>query len=89
MERYAKYREQIRRMTPEEFPTPEDAPRSAEAAESTSPLPFEEARDDSATGGPYALYLSKRKVWLAIKIILFLLAVAGFVIWWVLMQGRR
>ena len=88
MERYAKYREEIRRMPPEEFPSSTNEDGTA-AAKPSSPIPFEEEGESESSGTPFMIYLSKRKFWFAVKVGLLILVIIAFVIWWVLLQGRK
>ncbi len=85
-ERYSKYREQIRHMREEDFPKK----GAAEAAESDSGTTFvpTEVSDQSSVISPYALYLRHRHRMLAVKIVALVLVIAGFAVWWILMQGR-
>lgn len=82
-ERYAKYREQIRHMRDGEFPkasTGEDVSAASNATVTVS--------ESSGDMMPYALYLRHRRKMLAFKVLAFVLATSGFVVWWFLMQGR-
>ncbi len=82
-ERYAKYREQIRHMRDGEFPKP-----SSEEGVSNASNGGATVSEQSGAMMPYALYLRHRRRMLAFKVFAFVLAVAGFVVWWFLMQGR-
>lgn len=92
MERFARYREEIKRMAPERFPTRKESEGEFESAkEATLPQHFspgdEEGRESKS--GPYYLYLRRRKKMFAVKIIALILVVAVFAIWWFLLQGRK
>ncbi len=90
MERYAKYREQIRRMAPMDFPSADSRGKARESIDPEFSMPYDdEGFEEVAHNGPYLLYLSRRKRWLVIKIVLLLLAIGGFVLWWFLLQGRK
>lgn len=93
MERYAKYREQIRRMPEDQFAKQQDHKAQADSEE---PSPIEKVEElagiDQPTSkpqGPYALYLKGRRRFLALKLVLFVLVLAAFIVWWFLMQGRK
>ena len=89
-ERYSKYREQIRHMREEEFPkagrVAEGESASVEAVASDGGAVLSQSQPSSML--PYELYLHHRYKMLAVKIIAFALTVVGFVVWWLLMQGR-
>jgi len=89
MERYSKYREQIRRMTPEQFAALNSEDGAAPAKSPALPIPFEEEGAGKSGSAPYLLYLSRRKLWFAIKVALLILTIAAFVVWWTIMQGGR
>ena len=94
MERYAKYREQIKRMSPDEFtPKKVNKDEMESVKDAVAPeLSFaydEQPSDTGRNSAPYSLYLKKRKRWLVVKIIALALAIAGFIVWWFLMQGRK
>ncbi|MBE6126782.1 MAG: hypothetical protein E7182_02245 [Erysipelotrichaceae bacterium] len=91
MERYAKYREQIKRMAPEDF-----APKKETDAEEAKehPLDFsyaesEQTGDGKANTAPYALYLRRRRRFLVAKIVALIVVIGLFILWWFLMQGRK
>ena len=96
MERYAKYRESIKRMAPEEF-----APRKSGMAKpkTTNEIaapefdfsfdPLLENGGEKTNSGPYSLYIKKRKRWLIIKLVCLVVVAGAFVAWWFLMQGRK
>ena len=87
MERYAKYRAEIRRMTPEQFAAiKEGASNASEPQDNFSYKPLEESHTDNS---PYRLYLAHRNRFLWVKILALVLVVAGFIVWWFLMQGRK
>ncbi len=96
MERYAKYRESIKRMAPEEF-EPRKIDSSAEAAVKDATLPdlsfsYDAALQEEGSHnrtGPYSLYLKRRKRWLLIKAICLLVVATIFIVWWFLLQGRK
>ena len=91
MERYFKYREQIKRMAPEEFSSKKVEKEDAESAKEATLPNFTTSMDEGgkAKSSPYYLYLRKRKRWFVIKLIALGLVVAGFIVWWFLMQGRK
>ena len=93
MERYAKYRAQIKRMAPDQFASKKVTPEDEEAAKESSSMASVISTDDGLVGngntGPYSLYLKRRKRLFLIKIILFVVVVAAFVVWWFLLQGRK
>lgn len=93
MERYAKYRDQIRRMPPEQFQSKKVAKSDLDAAkDAVAPELSITDGGNGKTGrnsAPYSLYLKRRKRWLVVKIVALVLAVGAFVLWWFLLQGRR
>ncbi len=93
MERFAKYRDQIRHMPDAKF-----AKKNAKVSDGDplieGPSPdvdafLGEEGDDKRSDGPYALYAKRRRTILLVKLIVVALAVAGFVVWWFLLQGRK
>lgn len=91
MERYAKYRESIKRMAPEEFETRKGVKKDPEQAESLPDYSYDSAIQEGVeneSSGPYSLYLRRRRKWLILKVVCLVLAIAGFLVWWFLMQGR-
>ena len=94
MERYAKYRESIKRMAPDQFPPRKSEPINSSSSDNEDfPVPtyeslMEEGKENARTG-PYSLYLKRRRRNLAIKLIVLVLVAAGFLVWWFLLQGRK
>ena len=83
MEKYRKYRDDIRHMADESFPQAKGKP---------SLLVSEEAlKDDGPSGknSPYYLYAKRLRKRTLILLCLFLLAAVGFVVWFFLLQGRK
>lgn len=91
MERYFKYREQIKRMAPEEFSSKKVEKEDADSAKEATLPNFVTTTDDGekTKSSPYYLYLRKRKRWFVIKLVALGLVVAAFIVWWFLMQGRK
>lgn len=96
MERFAKYRESIRRMAPEEFAAHKVGNKEAEAVNEAVLPDFStnfdggiQSDEGTTTSGPYSLYLKRRKRWLVVKLVCFAVVAAIFVVWWFLMQGRK
>lgn len=91
MERYAKYREQIKRMAPEQFSSKKVEQEDLDSAKEATIPSFASAADEQrkSKSGPYYLYLRKRKRWFVIKVIALVIVVAAFVTWWFLLQGRK
>ncbi len=87
MERYARYREQIRRMPESDFPR-QGVSASNEPEETEVGAPSLKERGEGQTS-PYSLYLHQRRVWFIVKVALLVVAVALFILWWFLMQGRK
>ncbi len=85
-ERYSKYREQIRHMREEDFPKGKRTSHSENASGSQDNAAVVSQQPSSML--PYDLYLNHRHKMVALKIIAFAIAVAAFVVWWILMQGR-
>ena len=86
MERYAKYREQIRRMPESDFPRPADSSANADDREDA---PIGEEEERRGASAPYRLYLNHRRNWFLVKVGLLVVAVGLFILWWFLMQGRK
>ena len=86
-ERYSKYREQIRHMREEDFPKGGN-PNAESNAEAGASLGSADVSEQSSVISPYGLYLRHRHRMLAFKVVALVLTIAGFVVWWVLMQGR-
>ena len=86
MERYAKYREQIRHMREEDFPKKGNADNTS--SDSVATFAPAEVSEQSAIVSPYGLYLRHRHKMLAVKIVALALVIAAFAVWWILMQGR-
>lgn len=83
-ERYSKYREQIRHMREGEFPKVDNGAASvATEGGDVSSVP-----NQLGTILPYELYLRHRRKMLVFKVLALALAIAGFVVWWFLMQRR-
>ena len=91
MERYAKYREQIKRMAPEQFSSKKVEQEDVDSAKEATIPSFTSTTDgqSKSKSGPYYLYLRRRKRWFAVKVIALVLVVAAFVVWWFLLQGRK
>ena len=96
MERYAKYREQIKRMPPEQFTTFKPKKKELEEAGEAQPAEVsfsygakETPSKEKSKSGPYSLYLKKRKHWFWIKVGCFVIVVGLFILWWFLLQGRQ
>ena len=96
MERYAKYREQIKRMPSEQFASYKTNKSDLEAAKEAVPAvdslsggSTSSAPKSKGNSGPYSLYLRKRKRWLLIKLVSFVVVAGIFVLWWFLLQGRK
>ena len=91
MERYFKYREQIKRMAPEEFSAKKTEKEDLESVKDATIPGFVSTSDDGekTKSSPYFLYLRKRKRWFVVKLVALALVVAAFVVWWILMQGRK
>ena len=93
MERYAKYREQIKHMAPEQFVSAKDA--KAKGDETDEPIVNLSLADEVANAenkantGPYSLYLKRRRRFLIVKIVALVLVVVAFIVWWFLLQGRK
>ena len=87
-ERYSKYREQIRHMREEDFPKGGHVDAEGSTAEASAAHNPAEVSDQSSILSPYDLYLRHRYKMLAVKVVALVLTIAGFVVWWVLMQGR-
>ena len=85
-ERFATYREQIRRMPDASFPTKRsgDAEDVAVAKDTVKPESVAET-----PVGPYGLYLQKRRRKTLIKVVVLLAVIVVFVVWWFLLQGRK
>ena len=81
MERYRKYRDEIRNMAEESFPQ----------AKSGSPLPkgMEFDSDPAGKNSPYHLYAKRLRKRTLILLGLFLLCAVGFIVWFFLLQGRK
>lgn len=92
MERYARYREQIKRMAPEQFAAAKgkSVPTPADSEDFSTPfgdlVASAESRSHSA---PYMLYLKRRRRFLVAKFVALGIVVVGFIVWWFLLQGRK
>lgn len=90
MERYAKYREQIKRMAPDEFSSKKVEQEDLDSAKEATLPSFSTQEEGTKTkSGPYYLYLQRRKRWFVVKVVCFALVVAAFLVWWFLLQGRK
>ena len=93
MERYAKYREQIKHMAPEQFVSAKKVGANQDETEESLAnlsLADEVANAESkVNSGPYSLYLKRRRRFLIAKIVALVLVVVAFVVWWFLLQGRK
>ena len=83
-ERYSKYREQIRHMREGEFPKVDNGATSVAAEGGDVPS----VPNQLGTILPYELYLRHRRKMLVFKVLALALVIAGFVVWWFLMQRR-
>ena len=83
-ERYSKYREQIRHMREGEFPKVDNGTTSVAAEGGDVPS----VPNQLGTILPYELYLRHRRKMLVFKVLALALVIAGFVVWWFLMQRR-
>ncbi len=81
MERYRKYRDEIRNMADESFPQAKKTPSFPEQPELDS--------DPSGKNSPYYLYAKRLRKRTLILLGLFLLCVVGFIVWFFLLQGRK
>ncbi len=83
MEKYRKYREEIRHMAEESFP-------QAKAKLSASPQKVE-LEDDAPLGknSPYYLYAKRLRKRTLILLGTFALLIVGFIVWFFLLQGRK
>ena len=91
MERYAKYREQIKRMAPEDFVTKKETDEE-DTKENPLDLSYaerEQVGDGKGNSAPYALYLRRRRRFLVAKIVALVVVIGLFIVWWFLMQGRK
>lgn len=85
MQRYAKYREKIRRMPERDFPASEPEPsQEAEPEENIADI-----IGDASSKGPYSYYFKRKLKYYLIVGGFFLLAVVGFLIWYFLFLGRN
>lgn len=80
MERYRKYREEIRNTADESFP-------QAKGPSSLKRMDL----DDSPSGknSPYHLYAKRLRKRTLILLGLFALFIVGFIVWFFLLQGRK
>ncbi len=83
MEKYRKYREEIRHMADESFP-------QAKAALS-NPSPEIGLENEAPIGknSPYYLYAKRLRKRTLILLGLFALLLVGFIVWFFLLQGRK
>lgn len=95
MERYAKYREQIKRMPASGFPSRQassDNPESTAKQVPEQPA-FSYEEEGFANGlsknSPYSIYARKKRINFLIKILVTAFIIGLFVAWWFLLQGRR
>ncbi len=83
MEKYQKYRDEIRHMAEESFP-------QAKAKLSSSPQKMEiESESPAGKNSPYYLYARRLRKRTLILLGLFALCIIGFIVWFFLLQGRK
>ncbi len=83
MEKYQKYREEIRHMAEESFPQAK--------AKLSAPPQMAGLEDDGPVGknSPYYLYAKRLRKRTLILLGAFVLFVVGFIVWFFLLQGRK
>ena len=83
MEKYRKYREEIRHMAEESFPQ-----AKGKLSVSSSEI---ELDNDAPVGknSPYYLYAKRLRKRTLILLVIFALFIVGFIVWFFLLQGRK
>ena len=92
-ERYAKYREEIKRM-PDSVKPGASSSKMAEvlaSQDSSSAITFGAALTpmSAKNSAPYRINLKRKRIAFVLKALAFLVVVAGFVLWWYFLQGRK
>ena len=91
MEKYRKFRDEIRHMADECFPQAEENPQLKEL-ESRAPGAFVQqaiASQSSDKNSPYRLYAKRIRKRNLVLLGFFLAALVGFIVWFLLLQGRK
>lgn len=91
MEKYRKFRDEIRHMADECFPKAEESQELKELASTTPGAYVRQAIDapSSAKKSPYRLYAKRIRRRYFIVLAIFLVVLIGFVVWFLLLQGRK
>ena len=84
MEKYRKFREEIRLMADESFPQSEGRVKTSSPSDALSEMSSVDGKNS-----PYHLYAKRLRKRTLIVLGLFFLALIGFAVWFFLLQGRK